>query len=99
MKFEEAFGELEQLITQMESDELPLDEMVQAYERGTKLWSQCQKRLDEAKLKVEAITKASEDGDVELEPFDADAKSPPPAAKPAKPSRPTPSADDEIKLF
>jgi len=97
MKFEQAFGELEMLIGQMEGDELPLDEMVKAYERGTRLWNQCKLRLDEARLKVEAITKASEDGEMETETFDAGASAPAPA-KPA-PKRAKPSADDEIKLF
>jgi len=62
MKFEQAFGELEMLIGQMEGDELPLDEMVKAYERGTRLWNQCKLRLDEARLKVEAITKPQRTG-------------------------------------
>ncbi|QQL45557.1 exodeoxyribonuclease VII small subunit [Sulfuriroseicoccus oceanibius] len=98
MKFEQAFGELEALIGQMESDELPLDEMVQAYERGTRLWNQCKLRLDEARLKVEAITKASEEGELETDAFDAAA--PTPAAKSPKPvQKPKPSEDDEIKLF
>ena len=55
MSFEQALQELESIVERFESGEVSLDEAVAAYERGTVLKQHCQKRLDEAKMKVDAI--------------------------------------------
>ena len=61
--FEEAMAELAQLVTQMESGQLPLEASVAAYARGSELVKYCAGQLD----KVEAQVKVLE-GDM-LKPF------------------------------
>ena len=55
MSFEDAINELEKIVDELEGNEISLDEAVSAYERGSKLKNICQKRLNEAKMKVEKI--------------------------------------------
>jgi exodeoxyribonuclease VII small subunit len=56
VNFEAALEELEQLVAKMEGGELTLDESLQAFERGVKLTRQCQAALQQAELKVQALT-------------------------------------------
>ena len=53
--FEEAVDQLENIISQMESGEVALADMVDNYEKGTSLLSVCQKRLQEAEFKIQKI--------------------------------------------
>ena len=62
LSFEAAFAELEQIISQMDSGELSLEESVGLYERGRKLSEHCQTLLDKAELRVSQL---SQDGRVE----------------------------------
>lgn len=72
MSFEEALSQLEQIVSQLERGEVSLDDAVAAYERGSMLKSECQKRLDEARLKVEQIRAARGTGAAEgAAPFSA----------------------------
>ena len=66
--FEEALKELEQIVRRMESGGQDLDRSIADYERGMALKTLCEKRLNEAKLKVEKIVKAA-DGKIKTEPF------------------------------
>ena len=50
MTFEEALEELELIVNKLEAGEVTLEDAVEAYERGSKLKDQCQKRLNEAKM-------------------------------------------------
>lgn len=56
MSFEEAMSELELIVKQVDSGKDSLEESIAAYERGAKLRSHCEKKLKEAKLKIEKIT-------------------------------------------
>lgn len=60
--FETAYAELEELIAQLESGELPLEDSVTLFERGRKLSDHCQALLDKAELRVNQLT---DEGDVE----------------------------------
>ena len=73
MSFEEALKELETIVEKLERGDVSLDDAVMAYERGTELKQHCQKRLDEAKMRVEAIRakKASSVAE-DTAPFDQD---------------------------
>ena len=62
MSFEDAINELEKIVDELECNEISLDEAVSAYERGSKLKNICQKRLNEAKMKVEKIKDFDKDG-------------------------------------
>ncbi len=68
LPFEEALTRLEALIQGMESDQVPLDDLIRNYEAGTALYRVCEKRLDEAQGRVEFIRK-KHDGAAVAEPF------------------------------
>ncbi len=55
MSFEESMARLGEIADQLESGECSLDEAIQLYESALKLTGECQKKLDEAKLKIEKI--------------------------------------------
>lgn len=69
MPFEEALKELETIVRGLESGDTALDKAIEDYTRGTQLKAHCQKKLDEARLKVEKISVAAT-GEVSLEPFE-----------------------------
>jgi exodeoxyribonuclease VII small subunit len=50
--FEHALEELEQLVTLMESGNMPLEESLKAFEQGVKLTRECQQALLDAEQKV-----------------------------------------------
>ncbi|HUN06166.1 MAG TPA: exodeoxyribonuclease VII small subunit [Aggregatilineales bacterium] len=56
LPFETAYAELQQIVTQLESGELPLDDSVSLYERGRVLSAHCQSLLDQAELRVTQLT-------------------------------------------
>lgn len=62
--FEQAQAELEQLVSRMESGQLPLDELLTSYQRGAQLLQFCRSRLEA----VEAQVKLLEDG--QIKPWD-----------------------------
>ena len=64
-KFEDSLRELEQLVRDMESGKLKLDEMIAAFERGRALVKTCQEDLESIRLKIEKVTAS---GDVEEVP-------------------------------
>ena len=64
--FEEAMAELEQLVTRMESGELPLEASVTAYKRGAELVKFCAVQLDKVDSQVKVL-----EGDM-LKPFVVD---------------------------
>ena len=55
LPFEEALKKLEAVVEAMESDDLPLDQLLARFEEGTKLVQVCQTRLDEAEVKVQKL--------------------------------------------
>ena len=61
ISFEDALNELEAIVTSLEQGDVSLDDAIAAFERGTALKSHCQKRLEEARMKVEQI-KLPKDG-------------------------------------
>lgn len=69
MKFEDALKKLEKLVEDLEGGDLSLDDALEKYEEGIKLSKLCAKKLELAKKKVEILLR-SEDGSVELKPFD-----------------------------
>ena len=55
LSFEEAMRELEKLVDSLDKGEVSLDEAIAAYDRGSQLKDYCQKKLQEAKMKIETI--------------------------------------------
>ena len=106
--FEQAMAELEGIVTHLEDGQLPLDQLVANYERGTALLAICQSRLDTAQQRISLIAKGEND-EPTLEPFvggetSAVAPSAARAAAVKSASRKAltpslPQSDDEIRLF
>ena len=53
LRFEDAYGRLEQLVSEMESAELPLEELLARFEEGVKLVRHCQGFLKQAQFRIE----------------------------------------------
>lgn len=67
MSFEEALAELERIVNKLESGKESLENAINDYEYGNNLRQYCEKKLNEAKLKIDKIVK-KEDGSVTIEP-------------------------------
>ncbi len=67
-KFEEAVEELENVVEQLESGELSLEESLTAFENGVRLVKFCNQRLTEVERKIELLVK-DKDGKLQLKPF------------------------------
>lgn len=62
--FESALAELETLVSTLEEGQLPLEQSIEAYKRGTELMQFCRKALADAQQQVKVLTEANT-----LEPF------------------------------
>lgn len=67
LTFENAFGELEQIVDRLEEGGLTLEDSLSLFERGQALAAHCSQQLDEAELKVEQMTP---EGDIPFDPED-----------------------------
>ncbi len=67
--FEQALDELEKVVKQLESGDLPLEETLALFERGVGLSDACRKQLESAETRIEILLKRA--GEVKPEPFDA----------------------------
>ena len=68
---EKSLADLEGLVEELESGDLPLDKAMKKFEEGIKLTRNCQAALREAEQKVEVLLKSA-GGDESLEEFDTD---------------------------
>jgi exodeoxyribonuclease VII small subunit len=59
-KFETALEELEQVVEQLETGELSLEDSLEAFEKGVGLVKFCGQKLDEVEKKVELLVKDKE---------------------------------------
>jgi len=64
LSFEEAVRELELIVTQMESNQLPLQEALGAFKRGSALLQHCQKTLTDVEQQIRILNESGE-----LSPF------------------------------
>ena len=55
LSFEQALGELEKIVAELESGQAPLERSIEMYERGAALKAHCETRLEAARLRVEKI--------------------------------------------
>jgi len=69
LPFEEALKRLEGVVGAMESDDLPLEELLAKYEEGARLVKICQEKLAEAELKIQQLEKNAA-GEMKLKPVD-----------------------------
>jgi exodeoxyribonuclease VII small subunit len=67
-KFEDALARLEEIVKELESGDLPLEQSLKMFEEGIKLSRVCNKRLEEAERRVEILLK-DKAGTVVAQPF------------------------------
>ncbi len=53
--YEEALSELERLVAELESGQLPLDRLLQSYQRGAQLLNYCRGRLEAVEQQVKLV--------------------------------------------
>ncbi len=75
--FETAIERLESIVREMESDKLPLEDLLVRYEEGTKLVKVCETRLQSAEKRIEIIARNAAD-EASLEEFEPEKKPAPP---------------------
>ena len=68
--FEAAMLELEQIVTEMEKGDIPLEESLKKFERGIQLARQSQQQLKAAEQKVQILMQSN--GGESLEEFEAE---------------------------
>jgi exodeoxyribonuclease VII small subunit len=71
IRLEKSLADLEALVEELESGDLPLDQAMKKFEEGIKLTRGCQAALKEAEQKVEILLKSA-GGEETLEEFDPD---------------------------
>ena len=76
--FETAMHRLEKVVADMESDTLPLEDLLTRYEEGVKLVKVCEEKLAAAEKRIEIITRNAA-GAPQIEEFEPEKK---PAASP-----------------
>ena len=69
MTFEDAMDELESIVNALDKGDVSLDEAIAAYDRGSVLKDHCEKRLNQAKMKVETI-QSGENGELKTDVID-----------------------------
>ena len=67
-KFESALARLEDIVKELETGDLPLEQSLKLFEEGIKLSRICHKRLDEAERRVEILLK-DKTGSLTTQPF------------------------------
>lgn len=70
LSFELALSELESIVQDLESGKAALEDSISSYERGTALKKHCEKKLQEAQMKIEKIS-VSDDGKIKTAPFES----------------------------
>jgi len=66
--FEASLAELEAVVKQLESGELPLEKAIEVFERGIALSEACRKQLEAAETKVEILLRRN--NKLEPQPFE-----------------------------
>lgn len=72
MSFEDAMAALENVVSQLESGAVPLEESISLYERGAALKKHCEGKLASAEEKVAKITADPDGVATSIAPVDVD---------------------------
>jgi exodeoxyribonuclease VII small subunit len=70
-KFEDQLGNLETIVSQIDSGELSLEESIDAFERGVRLVRSLNRKLDEVERRVEVLMRGT-DGELERTPYEVE---------------------------
>lgn len=68
--FESSLQELEKIVKEMESSDLPLERALALYEQGMRLTDSCRKQLEAAETRIEILVRRGDK--VQPEPFRPD---------------------------
>lgn len=68
--FESSLDELEKVVKELESGDLPLDRSLELFSRGMQLSESCRKQLEDAETRVEQLVRKG--GSYQPEPFRPD---------------------------
>ena len=68
--FEDALGQLEAIVHDLEEGQVGLEESLARYESGVKLLRHCYGLLSRAERRIELLSQVDEDGNPVTEPFD-----------------------------
>jgi len=66
--FEDAIQQLEQIVKDLETGDLPLEKAIKKFEEGVRLSKLCTKKLDETEKRITVLL-VNEKGDLVEEPF------------------------------
>ena len=72
ISFEESFGQLQEIVANLEDGNLSLSESLQNYETGIKRLKECYSALNEAEQKIRQLAEIDEDGNLVTNQFDPD---------------------------
>jgi exodeoxyribonuclease VII small subunit len=72
LSFEDALKRLEEIVRQLESGDVALEQSISLYQEGDKLRAQCEQRLKSAQAKIDQIQLGGDGAPVALRPFDAE---------------------------
>lgn len=72
LSYEEAFEELESIVEQLQTADLPLEKALALFERGQTLSARCNELLEEAQLKLRQLVPDETEGYVERDSIDDD---------------------------
>ena len=67
VSFEVSLDELEKVVKELESGDLPLDRSLELFSRGMQLSESCRKQLEDAETRVEMLIR--KEGIFQAEPF------------------------------
>lgn len=70
LSFESGLQELESIVKEMESGDLPLERALELFEKGMRLSETCRKQLQEAETRIETLVRKGDK--VSPEPFGTD---------------------------
>ena len=71
MNFEDALSALEQIVQNLESGDVSLENSIEIYTRGTQLRQHCEAKLKDASERIERITR-QQSGALASEPLDVE---------------------------
>ena len=97
--FEDALAQIETLTSRMERQDIPLEELIVAYERGLRLVKHCNERLDAVEERLMKIARNSAGQPAGIEPAGEEIQpSTPPPASGTKDKSPNPG-NPPIRLY
>lgn len=69
ISFEGALKRIEEIISALEEEDMPLKDRIESFKEGAGLLKFCEKELKEAEMSIQKIVE--DNGDVRLEDFDS----------------------------